>query len=266
MAMHPTNKHYDIPLEFFQKFLDKKYLKYTSGLFLRPGDTFDIAIHNMLRKHVRYSRLYQNPRILDVGSGWGSLLKALKEEGRNIYYEAVNPSERQNTYILDNIDQQAQINPVGFEEFDGDGKKFDLIYLIGALCHFRDKEQQLGKLFELLDGGGKIIIEDTFFICDEHFAKHAERSETKFVQKDMFGYAHITAFPEFINMASEVGFRVREVLEHSESYEKTIAEWIRRLKAVDQAQYPMANDFIRYLEIAQRGWDYTIANYLIVLS
>ncbi|WP_413291073.1 SAM-dependent methyltransferase [Bdellovibrio sp. HCB337] len=259
--MAETNKHYDISAEFFQAFLDP-YMKYTSGLY-HQNETLEEGILNMLNKHVSFLQGSTNPAILEVGPGWGSFIKRLSEVKKDFTYTAINPSLVQNTYIQTQIQPDAIIHEGCFETADSLApNSFDIIYFIGSFCHMTQKENQLEKLYSLLKPGGRVIIEDTFFITKDLFTKHAFRSETSFVQKEVFGFAEILALPEFLETVPQKGFQMVSLLEHSSSYARTIDFWLGKLADI---QSPEKVQFIQYLKIAQKGWNRTIANYLIEL-
>ena len=75
--MAETNKHYDLSPEFFAQFLDP-YMKYTSGLF-HGDESPEAGAQNMLDRHISFLKFYNQPRILEVGPGWGSLISRLQE-------------------------------------------------------------------------------------------------------------------------------------------------------------------------------------------
>lgn len=259
--MAETNKHYDISAEFFQAFLDP-YMKYTSGLYYQ-NESLEDGILNMLNKHVSFLQGYTNPSILEVGPGWGSFIKRLSEVKKDFTYTAINPSLVQNTYIQTKIQHDAVIHEGCFESTESlKPNSFDIIYFIGSFCHMNQKDLQLEKLYHLLKPGGRIIIEDTFFITKDLFNKHAFRSETSFVQKEVFGFAEILALPEFLEMVPQKGFQMVSLLEHSTSYARTIEYWLEKINKVQSHE---KIQFIQYLKIAQKGWSRTIANYLIEL-
>lgn len=261
--MAETNKHYDIEADFFSQFLDP-YMKYTSGLFLTGQEPLATGILNMLNRHVAFLDQCENPRILEIGPGWGSFVSRLSEENKRFDYTAVNPSAVQNDFITSRLHKKVEIIERTFEDATLTPNSFDIIYFIGSFCHMRDKKKQLQKLNSLLSKNGRIIIEDTFFISEELYQKHAKRTETKFVQDEVFGFAEILSLPQFLEMSVDLGFQMQSLLEHSKSYARTIELWLEKLNRMNS--HPKTDEFVRYLKIAQRGWQYTIANYLIELK
>lgn len=261
--MAKTNKHYDIDHRFFSQFLDP-YMKYTSGLHYSERESLEEGALNMLNIHLKFLDNYAAPRVLEIGSGWGSFLKRLSEEDRQYTYSSVNPSKVQNDFIKSHLLIDANIFEAIFEDIEFKPNSFDIIYFIGSLCHLKNKAAQFKKLRSILSKNGRIIVEDTFFISEYLHRKHVKHDETIFVQKEIFGFAEILSLPKFLEMSSSFGMQIQTLLEHSKSYSKTIELWIEKLSLIKD--HPKTKEFIRYLEIAQQGWQYTIANYLIELK
>jgi cyclopropane-fatty-acyl-phospholipid synthase len=257
-----TDKHYDIDVDFFARFLDP-YMKYTSGLF-SEHESLDVGVTRMLNLHSEFLKPFTDPRILEIGPGWGALPSRLRDLGVLRNYSAINPSQIQNRFLRSKFGSQIELIEAKFEDHDFSGATFDVVYFVGSFCHMPQKAEQLQRLCSLINPGGKIVIEDTFFLSEDLSKRHKNRIETKFVQDDIFGFAEILSLSTFLEMLPSHGFQVRTLLEHSSSYARSIDCWLAKLKSM--TDHPATKPFIKYLEIAQRGWGYTIANYLIELQ
>lgn len=262
--LNETVRHYDLQVEFFQQFLDP-YMKYTSGLFESTSDDLHSACQRMLDKIISLGAILPGCRVLEVGPGWGALLRRIQERNIICEYVGVSPSRTQNNYIRTFSKQNEHLVTSTFEQFYS-GKKYDVIVLIGSFCHLKEKPQQLKKMVDLLAPGGKIIIEDTFFSSRLACRKYKANSATRFLQNDVFGFAEIHSMPEQLEQFAAAGLKVNFMLEHSQSYHETIAQWLARLRLLDVNDFPQAREFMKYLHIAQRGWNYTTQNQLMVLS
>src|SRR4051794_26432345 len=107
---HATTTHYNSELVFFKAFLDP-YMKYTSGLFSNEGESLEQGIRKMLDQLIDASGIKnkKNPRILDIGSGWGALLRRIKETLPEYSYTGISTSEEQNAYVSREIDSNARL-------------------------------------------------------------------------------------------------------------------------------------------------------------
>jgi len=258
-----TNKHYSQELAVFEGFLDP-YMKYSSGWFEQWDEPLDAAIVRMLDIILEAGRVRDGTRVLDIGNGWGAVLKRLREKHSGIRYLGVNPSQVQLEYIADAVDADATCIQGTFEDVMGviEGP-FDTILMIGAICHMRDKLAVKKRANELLAPGGRLVIEDTFFLSEDLYQAHARRDETRFVQDDVFGFAHVHSLAHHFDDLRRAGFRVMSALNNSDHYAHTIEIWTARLKEYNPKSFPMAEKFVQYMDVFQRGWGYTISNYLM---
>lgn len=263
--LNETVKHYDMEVGFFQEFLDP-YMKYTSGLFESETDELQVATQRMLDAIINGGKIRPGGRILEIGPGWGALIKRIHERAILCDYTGVSPSAVQNRYIGSFCGERERLITSTFEDLDFGTKRFDSIVLIGSFCHLQNKQSQLYKMRELLAEGGSIVIEDTFFVTKDCYSEHRAHEATRYVQEEIFGFAEILSLSEQIEQIANAGLKVSYMLEHSNSYKNTIGCWLRKLREMDIQQYPNVKDFIKYMTIAQRGWNKTTQNHLLVLQ
>ncbi len=263
---HETTQHYSREVELFDGFLDP-YMKYSSGDFATWDQPLDLAIVRMLDRHIDGARLGPASRVLDVGNGWGCLRRRLLERLPGIDYTGVNPSAVQIEYIRREVHPDTHVLHGPVEEVVGqlDGP-YDAIFLVGSLCHFKDKLATLRELCKHLAPGGRIVLEDTFFLSESLYQAHKAREETRFVQQEIFGYAHVTSLAAHLNLLRLAGLRLREGWDNSEHYERVIDIWTDRLDRMDPSQFELAPAFIAYMDVFQRGWGHTICNWWMVLE
>ena len=62
------------------------------------------------------------------------------------------------------------------------------------------------------------------------------------------------------------GFHMMSSLDNSDHYARTIEIWTDRLKEMDAAEFPLATQFIQYMDVFQRGWNHTICNHMMVVE
>lgn len=263
--LNETVKHYDMEVGFFQKFLDP-YMKYTSGLFESENDALEVATQRMLDTIIDVGKIRPGGKVLEVGPGWGALIKRIRERNIICDYLGVSPSSVQNDFISSFCGLSERLVTSTFESLDYTGEPLDAIVLIGSFCHLQDKQKQLERMGKMLAPNGSIVIEDTFFVSKDTYDSHSEVEATRFVQEKIFGFAQILSLSEQIEQISNAGLKVTYMLEHSNSYKHTIGRWIHNLKQIDAREYPNARDFIKYMTIAQRGWNHTTQNHLLVLK
>jgi cyclopropane-fatty-acyl-phospholipid synthase len=258
---HDTQQHYDLEVQFFKAFLDP-YMKYSCGLWER-GDNFASAAVRMLDRLIDEAKLPEKPRVLEIGPGWGSLIKRLQHRGIPFEYVGVSPSPVQNAYIKSEFGMEPITG--AFEEVAEQlvPRSFDAIFAMGAWCHLKDKLQRMEDCAGLLKPSGRLLIEDTFFLSERVYQEHRDHPLTKFVQQEVFGFAQVDSLPSHFENCNRAGLRVVSTLDHTSSYVATIDEWQKRLSALE-GTYPQIPKFQKYLGVFQRGWGYTIVNHLVV--
>jgi len=94
--------HYDLPLAFYQRFLDED-LQYSCAYFERPGLSLEAA-QLAKQRHIEAKLLLEpEHRVLDIGCGWGGLaLRIATDSGARV--DGVTLSEAQQAHAA----QQAQ--------------------------------------------------------------------------------------------------------------------------------------------------------------
>jgi len=260
-----SNVHYDESVDFFESFLDP-YMKYSACLFADPTEPLEVASARMLDAHIDAAGVREGARVLEIGNGWGSVLRRLHETRRGFEYTGVNPSGVQQAFVAGRVDPSARLVTGRFEDVMGalEGP-YDSIFMIGSLCHIQEKERVLAKVAELLAPEGTVVLEDTFFLSEDLLNKHRSRPETRFVQRDVFGFAFVESLGRHFDAARTAGLQVMSTLDVSEHYARTIEVWSGRLSGLDPARYPLAEQFVRYMDIFQRGWGYTITEQVMKL-
>jgi cyclopropane-fatty-acyl-phospholipid synthase len=264
-------KHYENEVSFFQGFLDG-YLKYGSGYF-EPGDTFEQASVRMLDRAIDASRLADKAqtkgkvRVLDIGSGWGSVFRRLGERlGDALEYHQVNPSGVQRQFIADTIGSAAWTHDAGLESAALGDRTYDAVFVHDSYCHLKNKGAMLGKLAAALAPGGRIVLQDTFFASELTEEQHRAARTTKFIQDDVFGFAEILAVPSLLRDAASAGLRVASLEDVSEHYTQTVAAWLARLGGLDAERFPLRDRTMRMLRQGGACMGYTTLHYLAVLA
>lgn len=260
-----TTKHYNLEVDFFKRFLDP-YMKYTSGLFHDEEEDLAVATRRMLDTIITMANINRGAHVLEIGPGWGAMLKRLGERNIETNYIGVSPSKVQNDYISMFKSADAQLSTSTFEQYEHSGEMLDAIIMMGSFCHLKNKKKQLARMKSLLAPEGCIIIEDTFFISDNDYALHSNNSATQFVQENIFGFAEILPLGQQLQQIMDAGLQVVSMLEHSDSYKYTIRRWIKNLKSLDDQKYPHRKDFIKYMNVAQKCWGRTTYNQLLVIK
>ena len=92
-------QHYEVPAAFFLNCLGPQ-LKYSSALYLNPGDTLAQAEEHGLKETAEHADLQDGQRILELGCGWGSLSLWMAKTYPGARVTGVSNSASQREFIM----------------------------------------------------------------------------------------------------------------------------------------------------------------------
>jgi len=259
---------YDVSNEFFNLWLDTG-MHYTSATFEKDGETLEEAQLNKCRILYEYAEMTPSKRVLDIGCGWGANLAYLASRGVKQAH-GITLSTAQAAWVNGRKD----LGP-GFEVMVCDYKdyvpttKYDALQSIEMIDHLCSPEQ-----------ANKGLAVD---IYRAYFAKCATwvepgacfgfqailRNRVPRNRKDLADLAFTAdvIFPGGLNprleeliAAVNPHWEVLEVRTQRESYQKTTAEWLRRMRSHEahiRATWgdELFDDYDRYLSTCVRAFE-----------
>jgi cyclopropane-fatty-acyl-phospholipid synthase len=244
------SEHYDVSNEFYELFLDKRYMFYTCADFHSPTDTIEEAQQHKADFILKLIDPKPGQKILELGCGWGAMLRRIEEhtgDKQNLYgitlaKEQVAHIERHRGYNVEFADFITRGYPV---------EEYDCIYSIGAWEHVREKETLplLRKLYGALKPGGKLV---QHFFCrmNDDIAATVACSQIYFPGSLPLSYSGH-------NKAHEAaGFRTTHRSLHD--YRPTLRAWFDNLvRNKDEAlKLVPVQVYNRYLTFFPASWRY----------
>lgn len=244
------SEHYDVSNEFYELFLDRRYMFYTCADFHSPDETIEEAQQHKADHILGLIDPQPGEKILELGCGWGAMLKRI--------HEATN--DKENLFGLTLAKEQVAYNEqhngfnVEFDNFitrDYEPESFDTIYSIGAWEHVRPNEiaPLCKKLYAALKPGGKLV---KHFFCrlPEHLFATAICSQLYFPGSIGSSYRdHVRAF-------EGAGFRITHRSVHD--YRPTLRAWFDRLVENQQRAIELVGvqTYNRQLTFFPGSWRY----------
>lgn len=131
--------HYDVDNDFFKLFLDKKYRAYSCGVWKTAVD-LEQAQEHKLDRLCRYANVSQGHHVIDVGCGWGGLMKRILEKYPDTQVHGLTLSTQQFDYVASISNQQLSVDLCSWQDYVPPQRKFDSIISIGAFEHFASFE------------------------------------------------------------------------------------------------------------------------------
>ena len=214
-------EHYDVSNEFYELFLDKKYMFYTCADFHKPDETIEEAQQHKADFILGLIDPKPGQKILELGCGWGPMLKRIHE----------HTGDKENLYGLTLSKEQVAYNEqhngfnVEFDNFitrDYAPESYDTIYSIGAWEHVRPQETAplCKKLYAALKPGGKLVKHFFCRVPDPLFA-------TAICSQLYFPGSIGSAYREQVKAFEGAGFRITHRSIHD--YRPTLRAWFDRL-------------------------------------
>lgn len=244
------SKHYDVSNDFYELFLDKKYMFYTSADFDRDDETLEDAQTRKADRIMEMLDPQSGEKILDLGCGWGAMLKRISQEtgdreklyGYTLSKEQVAYNDEHNHF---NVELRNFVTTDYPDEF------YDKLYSIGAWQHVRPKEilPLLKKLNKTLKPQGRML---HHFFCrptDKLFASIA-------CGQLFFPGALGSSFRFHSRAFEDAGFRTTYIT--VSDYRPTLRAWFDNLVANRERAIDLVGvrTYNRYLVFFPASWRY----------
>ena len=152
--------HYDISEKLYDLFLDKKR-QYSCAYFKDESDSLETAQENKINHIIKKLNIQTNQKVLDIGSGWGSLAIDIDKKTK-ASVTGITLSENQLKYSQEkakelNLDNQVEFKLADYRQLD---EKFDRIVSVGMFEHVGKKfyRTYFNKVFKMLKDDGIALI------------------------------------------------------------------------------------------------------------
>jgi cyclopropane-fatty-acyl-phospholipid synthase len=252
--------HYDLSDDFFGTFQDPSRT-YSCAFFERDDATLEEA--QMAKIDLALGKLDLRPgmTLLDVGCGWGSLMKRAAEK-YDVNVIGLTLSKNQSVYcehLLKQIDsdRSREVFLRGWEEFDA---PVDRIVSIEAFEAF-PKERYAAffeTCFRILPTGGRLVLQTIM----GHPLKRwpdmgipitiSDLKFMRFIAKEIFPGGAVPCDEDIVEFSGGAGFSVEQTQYLNEHYVRTLDAWATNLEAArDDAIAATSNEvyerYMRYL-------------------
>jgi cyclopropane-fatty-acyl-phospholipid synthase len=242
-AWQVGREHYDLGNDLFEGMLDP-YMAYSCGYWV-PATTLAEAQEAKLDLICRKLGLRPGMRLLDIGCGWGSLMRfAAERYGVECVGLTVSKEQARRGAEL------AAGLPVRFEltdyrAFNRDGaQRFDRIASVGMFEHVGHRNY--GVYFEV---ARRCLGDDGLFLLHTIGKNHPGTTIDPWIEKYIFPNGSLPAVSE-IAAASEGRFVVEDWHNFGADYDRTLMAWHERFEAA----WPALRE--RYGERFYRMWRY----------
>lgn len=263
--------HYDTGNDFFDLWLDP-WLQYSSGYFPTGEEGLAEAQERKLELLCRKLGLSPGHRLLDVGCGWGGLVRwaATRHgvEALGITLSEAQADRARSDIRASGLADRCRIEVMDYRELErrGEGDSFDRIVSVGMVEHVGRSRlgEYYGRMARLLRPGGLLLVTG---ITDPgpgpslpvRLLERFTRGRRSFVDAHVFPDGELVAPTERLEAAATAGLELRHAQELREHYARTLRHWVRRLEArwdeaVERAGAATARTWRLYMAGAAHGF------------
>jgi cyclopropane-fatty-acyl-phospholipid synthase len=221
------SKHYDVSNTFYEYVLGPS-MTYTCAVFQSPDDPLE---HAQDAKHALvFDKLGLQPgeRLLDVGCGWGSMVRHAARRGVQALGVTLSRQQAewgQKAIVHEGLQHLAEIRHMDYR--DVAETDFDAISSIGLTEHIGVKNYSayFRSLQDKLRPGGRLLNH-----CITRPANNIPVKSEAFIDRYVFPDGEITGSGRIITVMQDVGFDVRHSENLREHYALTLRGWCANLE------------------------------------
>ena len=233
--------HYDVGNDFYRLWLDDR-LVYSCAYFGDECEGIDTAQESKLEYICRKLRLRPGERLLDVGCGWGALIRhAARHHGVHALGITLSPSQlslAREGIAAEGLDRHCRVELRDYRDLAGE-RPFDKVVSVGMVEHVghRQLERYFHTLFGLTAPGGLFLNHGIVSLEDARPRGLAERvwrrfwRTGRFIDRYVFPDGELPTFTAMSAGAERAGYEVQDVESLRRHYVLTLRRWLARLEA-----------------------------------
>ncbi|HTY96239.1 MAG TPA: cyclopropane-fatty-acyl-phospholipid synthase family protein [Solirubrobacteraceae bacterium] len=223
-----VSHHYDVSNRFYELLLGPT-MTYSCAVFDGPNTTLEDAQREKLDLVCRKLDLRPGQRLLDVGAGWGGLVRHAAEHygvmAVGVTLSGPQAEWAQRAIRRAGLGDRAEVRHLDYRDLhEGD---FDAIASVGAMEHFGGAElaSHFSSMIGRLRPGGRMLNHS----ITRSWGSQPRRTG-KFIDRYVFPDGELESLPVVIGAMNDQGFEIRHEENLREHYVLTLREWARNLE------------------------------------
>lgn len=259
--------HYDVSNTFYEYVLGPS-MTYTCACYPHDGATLEEAQENKYRLVFDKLRLKEGDRLLDIGCGWGGMVRYAARRGVHVVgatLSAEQASWAQEAIRREGLQDLAEVRHSDYRDIHETG--FDAISSIGLTEHIgvRNYPAYFAFIKNHLRTGGMLL---------NHCITRPDNKRTStgaFIDRYVFPDGELTGSGTIIAAAQDAGLEVRHEENLREHYARTLAGWCANLvdnwdACVDEVGEATARVWGLYMAGSRVGFERNIVQLHQVLA
>ncbi len=217
--------HYDVSNRFYEMVLGPS-MTYTCACYPSPEATLEDAQENKYRLVFDKLRLGEGDRLLDIGCGWGGMVRYAARRGVRVLGVTLSRQQAlwtQKTIAEEGLADRAEVRHSDYRDVTESG--FDAVSSIGLTEHIgvRNYPSYFGFIQDRLRPGGMLLNH-----CITRPHNHRQPTGA-FIDRYVFPDGELTGSGRIITEVQDVGMEVLHEENLREHYALTLAGWCRNL-------------------------------------
>ncbi|WP_307828465.1 class I SAM-dependent methyltransferase [Antrihabitans sp. YC2-6] len=218
--------HYDVSNTFYEYVLGPS-MTYTCAAYVHDGQTLEEAQENKYRLVFDKLRLKEGDRLLDIGCGWGSMVRYAARRGVHVIGATLSRAQAewaQKAIAEEGLSDFAEVRHSDYRDISESG--FDAVSSIGLTEHIgvQNYPAYFGFIQEKLRDGGLFL--------NHSITRPDNLRSTKagdFIDRYVFPDGELIGSGRIISDIQNVGLEVRHEENLREHYALTLKEWCANL-------------------------------------
>jgi len=256
-----VSHHYDISEKLYDLFLDSNR-QYSCAYFKNEEDTLEQAQNNKIDHIIKKLNIKPNQKILDIGSGWGTLALAIANKTKASVI-GITLSENQHQYSNNkakemNLSNQVEFKLIDYRELN---EKFDRIVSVGMFEHVGRKfyKTYFNQVSKLLKDKGIALIHTIG-------SSNPPRDPQPWITKYIFPGGYTPSLSELARPIENSGLIISDIEVLRMHYAHTLRHWKERflskkdtvLNMFDEKFYRMWEFYLASCEMAFKWGDQVV--------
>ena len=267
-SLEAIQYHYDLSNQFYSLWLDENMV-YSGARYQSDSDSLETAQINKLDHHLKSAQCANKNRLLEIGCGWGAILKRATQQYGVKEAVGLTLSDAQVQYI-DKLDLKSVTAKVENWQDHYPAEPYDAIISIGAFEHFakleyteQEKVDAYRTFFkrcqeDFLKPGSLMSLQTFAYGSARRRDQATNMSATQFLAEQIFPE---TDPPRLANIAEAIQghFEIVNLENDRIGYAKTLREWMNRLKnnraqAIETVGLQEVEKYEQYLQYSFAGF------------
>ncbi len=258
-----VRSHYDIGNDFYELWLDET-LSYSCAYFKTDEDTLYQAQVNKVDHILEKLYLEEGMTLLDIGCGWGFLLRQAAKKYK-VHGVGITLSEEQQKKFQEDIEREGlqdylEVKLMDYRDLEKSGMEFDRIVSVGMIEHVGRGN------YELFMKNVDAVLKPKGLFLLHYISALRENPGDVWIRKYIFPGGTVPSLREIINILPDYNFYTLDVESLRRHYNRTLLCWRENFKKChDQVAAEKGEEFARMWELYLASCAATFHNGIIDL-